>query len=285
MVFSLLPILSLLVSGVEVDENDESTLLQVVVQVKFGSDGHDDGGSVATRSLGDEAPVELQVDGHSVAQGMVGGVTESTAPHTMAALSKVEDDFNCIAVNGGETAPLPGFFSFANGSVVNLAVSLGDVSPAAGNFCLEEQALGLFQRSVSHQDRGLESAVSSKVIKDLTYIDPPDCGVWHMCNLLLFAQLQRGVSARLEMLDWSVYKNPVAPQLRGENDQETEPFYKKLLDLSYCAGGAWKQVVYDLVKNQTNQWTNNPRHPSKWLAHCFESDSLYPLKAYCDCEF
>jgi len=52
MLFSVLPILSLLVHGFDIDE-DESTMLQVMGQVKLGSDGQDDGGNVATRSPGD----------------------------------------------------------------------------------------------------------------------------------------------------------------------------------------------------------------------------------------
>ena len=46
MIFSLLPILSLLVRGVEVDEKDEATMLQLVGQVKSGL-----GGSAAMHDL------------------------------------------------------------------------------------------------------------------------------------------------------------------------------------------------------------------------------------------
>jgi len=55
MVFSLLPILSLLVSGVEADGNDESTLLQVMDQKKLGSDW----GALKHSSLDEEAPVDI----------------------------------------------------------------------------------------------------------------------------------------------------------------------------------------------------------------------------------
>merc|ERR1712232_943740 len=66
------------------------------------------------------------------------------------------DDEMCTTVESGAVAPVNGFFN-------GLAVSVGDVAPETGTFCVSKDVLALAQRSFGLESvEDVEKAVAAK---------------------------------------------------------------------------------------------------------------------------
>lgn len=83
-----------------------------------------------------------------------------------------EDKVNnemCLPVNIGERAPINGMFT-GHGSTQRVSVTVGDVAPSSGKFCIDAGNFALLQRSLGNaglDKAGVERALSKKEDKNV----------------------------------------------------------------------------------------------------------------------